>query len=666
MLKTKENILKYKEGKIEESEFQLFIENKFPIKLLDLSSDYLKNLDIFIDSYLITSKKPKFGIYDEYPKLKSEITEEINIISNNLLNLKMNAQNSIRFLKDSQYLINYISKVSEISERLSQSKIKIESLIGKEAPLFQDPSYLWIEIQKIKNLEFEIMKNPENLLIWKEIMSLYEFIQNDIENKDIKSKKKENIENFTFITIYNYVNHVKNENQKFLQELFYLLYKNNILFENTKQEFHNIIERKEIKKDLKIFLKPLIKNSILLELKAIIEDIQEFDEYHYTKEKEQEKKHYEQLLKEKISHFFPILIDDYTNGLENYYQFILSEIKDLDKIEEIRTQYSEKMNLLKNKIENIKKYTKELEIFLDPFQDILNSLLDLYDIYLEDISRRKEEFIEYLNINKNEKVKEGIKSFIDKKIQELNILVNEYRDKTAEILSDKFTPLKEINDIINEYMIKINEIKKKVSNKLDDFKEKEIDQYHIIKEWEDNFNRKRQQVGFLLSQFLSKLYKNFGDLIGKEESLFEDITEISYKDSNGKEIPLNYVLSNYLAEKLSEDELKERIIEIKAKINHINEQNKNYHQELKNLENIVEKKVKIREGIEVSNIQCGICRKQINFVKDQLIKCPFCDAVYHYLCVAFWISKYNSCPSCQNAFLDPGSNLFEETEYKDY
>ena len=51
--------------------------------------------------------------------------------------------------------------------------------------------------------------------------------------------------------------------------------------------------------------------------------------------------------------------------------------------------------------------------------------------------------------------------------------------------------------------------------------------------------------------------------------------------------------------------------------------------------------------------------------KDKIITCPFCGSTYHYLCVAFWLSKYNSCPLCQNHFLEPYSEIFEnQTEHE--
>ncbi|MFX0043366.1 MAG: hypothetical protein ACFE8L_10675, partial [Candidatus Hodarchaeota archaeon] len=123
----------------------------------------------------------------------------------------------------------------------------------------------------------------------------------------------------------------------------------------------------------------------------------------------------------------------------------------------------------------------------------------------------------------------------------------------------------------------------------------------------------------------------------------------------------NFALSSFLAERLSEDELKERIVEINSKINQLNHSLGLYQVELSKLEKILSTRIKTRKGIAESDVQCTICHKFINFARDKVITCPFCASTYHYLCVAFWLSKYNSCPMCQNHFLEPYSELFDDS-----
>ncbi|MFW9938117.1 MAG: RING finger domain-containing protein [Candidatus Thorarchaeota archaeon] len=64
-------------------------------------------------------------------------------------------------------------------------------------------------------------------------------------------------------------------------------------------------------------------------------------------------------------------------------------------------------------------------------------------------------------------------------------------------------------------------------------------------------------------------------------------------------------------------------------------------------EKLIEKYQKSR-----TRIQCTICHIHINN-NDETIQCSYCGSKYHYSCVAEWLSKYNSCPMCQNQFLVP-------------
>ncbi|MCJ7651516.1 MAG: hypothetical protein MUP85_23155 [Candidatus Lokiarchaeota archaeon] len=52
-------------------------------------------------------------------------------------------------------------------------------------------------------------------------------------------------------------------------------------------------------------------------------------------------------------------------------------------------------------------------------------------------------------------------------------------------------------------------------------------------------------------------------------------------------------------------------------------------------------------------VQCTICHNFIMMGTDKTIKCSFCGSGYHYSCVSSWLIEHNSCPMCQNVFLNP-------------
>ena len=252
-----------------------------------------------------------------------------------------------------------------------------------------------------------------------------------------------------------------------------------------------------------------------------------------------------------------------------------------------------------------------------------------------------------------------VRVFVNEKITEVNKLITSYEDETSQIIKEELPQLREIKDLLSNYKGKIEQIKSEVYTKLDKYKNDNVDMYTVIKNWEDNFSRKQQQLTFLLTVLMNKIFKSFKELIDTESILFAEITEITTQTENFEGLPFNFALSSFLANKLSEDELRERISEIDSKIKQITMSLGLYEVEHAKLEEILANKVKLREGVSVSNVQCTVCHKYINFAQDKLITCPFCNSTYHYLCVAQWLSQHNSCPMCQNTFLDPNIGLFE-------
>ncbi|TFF89436.1 MAG: hypothetical protein EU548_07470, partial [Promethearchaeota archaeon] len=213
--------------------------------------------------------------------------------------------------------------------------------------------------------------------------------------------------------------------------------------------------------------------------------------------------------------------------------------------------------------------------------------------------------------------------------------------------------------VMGEYSEKLSKIKRDVYEQFKSYKDSDLNELTQIKKWEQNFLHKKEQLNLLLSNFIDKINQNFKDLIEQERKIFENLAKISPPSESEKQLPLNYAISDYLAEKLSDNDLKERIDEMKETMQTLETKKKLYQDEIEKLEIILTNRIKLREGLTKSKFQCAICHRDVNLPQDNLIKCPFCGAIYHYLCVASWLERYNSCPACQNVFLEPNSYLFD-------
>ncbi|MFX0017238.1 MAG: RING finger domain-containing protein [Promethearchaeota archaeon] len=597
--------------------------------------------------------------------MKNEIKEELSLLSSNLSNLSANGRNLKRFLRDNKHLNDYMVQTKNLIDEADTNISILRRHTEEIEKDYDNDIYLWIEANKIKNLNFKLNQIPVSLNYWKEIQELIIFLTSLVEAKSkirIRSRK-EIIITFHFDELYQYFLGKQDKKLLVYEDLMFLLKKNSIFVEFEGEDFINIVERKDIVHKLKAKMRPFIISAIEDKLKGIFDEIFELDK-KYDLEGPKGKPDIDILMKGKFKEFLPKIIEYYFLGLDKTFQSIINKAdeRNIDRFVKIVNAYYEKIDNLSSKIDEIDTWLLEFDKILKPYESITNSLKRTISHLISEIYRRKEEYTIYLNSIKDEGLRVDIRAYVDGKIAEVNKLISSYEDETSKIIKEELPQLKQIRELLSEYKYKIDKIKEEVYIKLDTYKENNFDMYNVIKHWETNFIRKKQQLTFLLTLLINKIFKSFKDLIDEESILFAEITEITKQTENFEGLPLNFALSAFLAERLSEEELKERVLEINAKINQLTASLGLYQIEVAKLEEIISKKVKIRQGVAVSKVQCTVCHKNINFAKDKLITCPFCGSTYHYLCVADWLSKQNSCPMCMNHFLEPYSGLFETDE----
>ncbi len=655
ILEIKKMLGKFKSEETDATEIDEYLRSKLYLssERLDQYSSYLESLKEFINTYVLSAESSNYFF------LKNGVMAELRVITNNLQNLSSNIRNIKRITKNSTGINDSLLMIEELLREMTHFGSKIQDSIEEKKSTHEDTTYLWFEINKIKNLKFKLNEIPKNLENWDDIEELITFIKslNELFLSKRKKDKKEKILTFQFDEIYQFFQS-KNENKiKFYADLIYLLYLNKHFEEYHGEEFINILERKEVIENLTNFIQPLLKQLIEEKTKDVLVEIEEFD----LKEKDLEI-NLKNLKEQKISVFLPKIVDYYIVGLEKRFQEKIHNVIEAEKFEEIANFYYQKIDNFSNVFTDIEDWVLSFENLLKPYENITSGLRKIFTNLSSEIFRRKNEYLTFIKTVKDEELRVGVRKFISDKISEVNDLIRTYEDEASLIIKEEFPQLKRVKEILNEFNLKINNIKDKVFKKLDSTKSNDIDVYQVIKYWEDSLNRKKQQLTFLISLLLNKLFKSFKDLTDKEGILFATITEITEQTESFEGLPLNFALSSFLAEKLSEEELKERISEINSKINQLNNSLGLYQVEVAKLETILANRVKIRKGISRSDVQCTVCHNYINFAKDRVITCPFCASTYHYLCVAFWLSKYNSCPMCQNNFLEPHSDLFESQE----
>jgi hypothetical protein len=655
ILRVKKTITELKSDKSKSQELIDFLESEFKLEVNQSFSDYFTDIKVFSEKYLFSKSKKDFF------SLKQAIMNELKLISSNISNLNSNGRNVKRLIKSNDHLDKFLSENKELISYIDEFLPRLESFTEKPEEEYDNDGVLWIEANKIKNLFFRLNHIPETLKKWEELQELVVYITSLVEAKVTKKIKshKELVLNFHFDELYQFFLSRLDENIEIYNDLIYLLYQYGFIEDYEGEAFINVLERKESIQKLKDRMRPVVVLLIKDKLKTHLQEIEDFDKHYDLNGHGTGKLKVELLLEQKFSEFLPKIVDLYFKGLDKKFQNLISDTSDPeDFIGVINSNYG-KVDEFSLKIDEIDAWILNFDKILQPYINITSSLKKTLANIISELIRRKEEYSNYLDNIKDESLRVDVRNFVDEKITEVNKLINSYEDETSQIIKEELPQLREIKDLLSNYKAKIEQIKSEVYNKLATFKTNNIDMYSVIKNWEDNFNRKQQQLTFLLTVLMNKIFKSFKDLIDTESILFAEITEITKQSENFEGLPFNFALSSFLANKLSEDELRERISEINSKVSHITSSLGLYEVERAKLEEILTNKVKLRQGVSISNVKCTVCHKNINFVQDKLITCPFCGSTYHYLCVAEWLSKHNSCPMCQNQFLDPNLGLFE-------
>jgi len=634
-------------------EIDEFLKSEFKIDVFNSYSEYYNEIKKFSESYLFSeSKRDNFS-------LKQEIKSELKLISRNLTNLSSNGRNIKRIIKNNKFLDNFLKIGKELQTNINEFIPILGKKNQKIDKFYNNNTLCWIEANKIKDLSFKLNDIPSNLGLWEEIHELEAYLRSLVEAKSTKKIKSRKgiLLSFHFNELQSFFLSKSDDKTAIYDDFIYLLYKNGIFEEYEGDKFVNVLERKETVENLKKKMRPVVLELIKDLLGETLQQIEELDQKFDLNGHGIGKLNLEGLMSQKFSELLPKIVDLYFKGLDKQFQGGINNISDPEEFVKIINLSYKKVDDFAAKIDEIDTWIMKFDAIIKPYTNITANIKKTLANIISEVIRRKEEYLNYLNNIKDESFRVDVRMFVDTKIAEVNKMITSYENETSLIIKEELPQLKQIKDLLSNYKLKIAEIKTEVYNKLESYKESNIDLYSTIKHWEDNFNRKKNQLSFLLTVLMNKIFKSFKDLIDTESILFAEITEITKQTENFEGLPFNFALSSFLASRLSEDELKERITEITSKVNQITSSLGLYELERSKLEEILTTKVKIRQGVSISNIQCTVCHKNINFVKDKLITCPFCGSTYHYLCVADWLSKHNSCPMCQNNFLDP--NLFE-------
>jgi len=172
-------------------EINVIINKTLPKKIVYSYVRYLDDLNTFIPKYLNNVRDRKF----EYVNIKRSILRKLEIISQNLVQLKINARGINKYIKEDPWVIEAKNVIEESQHRIKRisSGVKIDAE--------NDDGDLWIRIYRVKNGTM-IITPVVDLDEWEEITELIN-IANAISKK---KRKKDRIVTASFLDLDRYLN----------------------------------------------------------------------------------------------------------------------------------------------------------------------------------------------------------------------------------------------------------------------------------------------------------------------------------------------------------------------------------------------------------------------------------------------------------------------------
>ncbi|MCP4763311.1 MAG: hypothetical protein GY870_16170 [archaeon] len=502
---------------------------------------------------------------------------------------------SLNYHKDTQFILTKLK---------NRKKAKINAFFNNQLKKIADTIKA-----KEKNKQYFTIKEIIDLPEFSQILDL--FLNFNGKGKDIKKSEVQ----------------IQIRNQEIYSSIFYIFHKKELISE-IKKPFIDTVSKKRIKKQLYEFInksyKHFFKNTININGEnGNVEEIDTnkvFSNYIFETERKLEQETIEQ-------------------------DFNETQMKEF---------FSKKILPLYEVINSHNDWFLGLQEYLKPHGEVIRKYMKTLSQVRDELDRKYDDFIYYINSMLEQKTRSELDEIIDNKVKELENALKNYENETSKIILAEIPQAENISNILDDFQKIFLKINSDITQTFKEYKEtKKLNIYSSMKIWEEKFDEIRNRVKFVVSALFSSFFEQFKDIVAKEQNFFSIVSNIPLKD---QDIPFTFSLDMIMPERLSEKQLRERLNKIDLKLNEIDKLKEIYMGERTKYELIVEKLLEERGNIKSQ--QCVVCHKTVDIVNDHFINCEFCNRLSHYLCVAWWLEKHNSCPVCNNEYTIPDSGLF--------
>jgi hypothetical protein len=313
-------------------------------------------------------------------------------------------------------------------------------------------------------------------------------------------------------------------------------------------------------------------------------------------------------------------------------------------------------------------------VLLDEFETVLTPVEESLPYQIQEITRFTGKMDFYFQETKSQEDKVLIRDEIRVVLKDIDELVGKFEADAGQLLGNTFLDLEQAGRVIAEFKAAFEEkieTLNKTMKRNDAFK-----MVNLVEEIKDFFEKRNEKINLIKNMILVDLKENVL-MISRDASelnaLLRDQKGFSIERGTfaptevAPESEATAVLDDAMVETIEEDEftLKKRLSLIEARLNELETIRKSLDdQKDKLLFRLMkdEEKPKFLQQRRVG--ECIICYEPITTLDEDVVVCPHCGRLAHYLCIAYWLEKYQVCPVCQGALVSPeGSSPDDITGY---
>jgi hypothetical protein len=294
---------------------------------------------------------------------------------------------------------------------------------------------------------------------------------------------------------------------------------------------------------------------------------------------------------------------------------------------------------------------------------------------MQEISRFTGKMDFYIQETKSQEDKVQIRDEIRAVLKEIDELVAKFEADAGQLLGKTFLDLEQAGHVITEFKSAFEE---KVENLNKTMKRTDAFKIvNLVEEIKDFFEKRNEKINFVKNMILVDMKENvlmisrdardLNVLLRDQKGFSIERGTFAPTGDISPESEATAVLDDAMVETIEEDEftLKKRLSLIEARLSELDTIKKSLdEQKDKLLFRLMkdEEKPKFLEQRRVG--ECIICFEPITTLDEDVVVCPHCGRLAHYLCIAYWLEKYKVCPVCQGVLLSPeGSSPDDITGY---